>query len=193
MRIHPVVHRLAFTLVATTLLPACVQVRHVDDAQLPAAWQREIERVAAFRDPSGRYLDAGQAVDSRGAVNPTRLANVFFPGYLDRSTTVDAAVLAWNGADKLAVTLRQGARTVAERTFAAEVDRSGGWLNVGPIEVKDTEKFGAVASTQNARLALGTDGALYLKVRTQAAGVVLFVPAAGTASRWTRFPAAAAP
>jgi len=182
--------RLAFILVAAAALPACVQVRHVDDAQLPAAWRQEIEHVAAFRDPSGSYLNAGQTVDSRGVVNPARLANVFFPGQLDRRTSVDTAVLAWNGTDKLTITLRQGAGNVAERTFKAEVDRPGGWLNVGPIEVKDNEKFGAVSSRQSARLALGADGALYLKVYTQAAGVVLFVPAAGTASRWTRFPAA---
>lgn len=190
MRIRPGFRRLAFALLAALALSACVQVRHVDDAQLPAAWQREIERVASFRDPTGRCKDAGQALDSRGAVNPTRLANVFFPGHLDRRTAVDTAVLAWNGSDKLTVALRHGERTVMERIFAAEVDRPGGWLNVGPIEVKETEKFGALASTQSAHLALGTDGALYLKVRTQAAGVVLFVPAAGTVSRWTRFPAA---
>jgi hypothetical protein len=166
-----------------------VQVRHVDDAQLPAAWQREIERITSFRDPSGRYADAGQALDSRGAITPTRLAYVFFPGHLDRRTAVDAVVLAWSGADRLTVTLRHGERTVAERSFAAEIDRPSGWLNVGPIDVKDTEKFGALASTQSARLAVGADGALYLKVRSQAAGVVLFVPAAGTTSRWTRFPA----
>jgi hypothetical protein len=190
MRIRPVFLRLAFALFAAMALPACVQVRHVDDTQLPAAWRREIERVGTFRDPSGRYQDAGQALDSRGVVNPTRLANVFFPGHLDRRTAVEAAILAWNGTDRLTVTLRHGERTVLERTFAAEVDRPGGWLNVGPIEVKDTEKFGAVASTQSARLALGSDGALYLKMRTHAAGVVLFVPAAGTATRWTRFHAA---
>lgn len=168
-------------------LSGCIHIHNVDDEQMPPAWREGVAAVTVFRNPSGRYRSDGSAVNSKGAVNPVRLANVFFPGRFRRRDLIDSVDLKFDPAGKFTATVWNGSHQLAEATWPAELDGKSGWISIKSISVEDNLKFGAVSSTQSVRLALSPDGALYVKVRSSGAGIVLFLPAAGTSSVWGRF------
>ncbi len=171
---------------AGMLLSGCISVKRVDEEQLPVSWRQSIEAVVSQRDLNGVYRGSGEIVGNDGVPKTARLADVFFPGLLGRREIVDTVQLAFD-AGKLTVVARRGQATTHEGVFDAAVEPKTGWLKVASIPVKDTNKFGAVATTQSARLALGKDGALYIKVNSLGAGVVLFMPAVGNRLVWGRW------
>jgi hypothetical protein len=86
----------------------------------------------------------------------------------------------------------RGGSQVAAVTLQAEFDRKNGALKLNSIPSKDTNKFGAtLAASQSAQLFVGTDHALYVKVRASGAGTVFVIPAVGAISWWGRWDAAA--
>ena len=169
------------------LLSGCVAVQRVDDTRLPADWSAAIASVDRFRDFGGVYPDRGEGFGERGVVGRFRLVDVFFGGRFRPNERVDEVELRLVGGDRLLVKARRGGAVVAEGEFPAVVDRAAGWTTVRPIPVADTEKFGAVASTREARLGLTADATLYVWTRLTGAGVVLFLPAAGERSDWARW------
>lgn len=180
------VFRLLLTVVSA-LLPGCVSVQRVDDARLPADWTAAIASVDRFRDFDGIYPDRGEGCGERGVVSRFRLVEVFFGGRFRAHERVDAVELRLVGGDRLFVKVRRGGAMVAEGEFLAGVERGTGWTTVRPIPVADTEKFGVVASTREARLGLAADGTLYVWTRLTGVGVVLFLPAVGERSDWARW------
>jgi hypothetical protein len=179
--------RRALLLLLLPVVPGCVSVQNVDDSRLPSDWSAAIATVDRFRDPSGTWPDRGEGFGERGVVGRFRLVDVFFGGRFRPNERVDAVELRLVAADRLVVRARRGDAVVAEREFPVAMDRAGGWTTVRDIPVADTEKFGAVASTREARLGLAADGTLYAWTRLTGVGVVLFLPAAGERSDWVRW------
>ena len=78
-------------------------------------------------------------------------------------------------------------RVVAEVELPGRLDPKTGWLELERIPVQSTNKFGATVSTQSARIAVGSDRALYVQMNSTDAGIVLFMPAFGTGTIWGRW------
>ncbi len=181
-------------LAAGALGTSCVSVKSVEDDQVPAAWRQAMSPKSAKRtDVNGRYFGNGQVVRSDGKVVDWTLVDLFFPGrYLSRhEPQLDRGELHLADSGRLTFTGFLGDTVVLTETFDTEFDRETGALVVKSIPVSDKlDEFGAVASTRSARLQIGSDHALYAQVRQYGAGVVLFMPVAGTSSMMARWEAA---
>lgn len=173
---------------------SCVSVKSTDEEQLPSAWRQALS-TKAVGDISGHYLADGRVVRSDGKVTDWTLVELFFPGrYLRRERpTLDRGELKLGDNGTVTFTGFSGGAAVLSESFGSELDAATG-ERVVHIPVSDKyNKFGAVATTRRARLKVGSDHALYVHVRDVGAGVVLFMPAAGTASMWGRWDAVPTP
>lgn len=168
----------------------CVVVSNVDEEKLPAAWKREIT-LPALRPPQGRFASAGLL--ARGSEPPVagRLEWMFLPGQLRSSTPAEIIELATAPDGTFTARAWRAGRVVADVELPGRIDPKTGWLELERIPVKSTNKFGATVVTQSARVAVGSDGALYVRMGSTEAGVVLFLPAFGTGSVWGRWDPAA--
>jgi len=178
-------------LLATTaalIVAGCVSIKSTDQDQLPAAWRQALGgKPTALGVGSSVFAGYGESIHSDGKFAGMMLTQVFFPGQRIQS---DRCTLLLNSSGQLTVTATNGSGVTATATFDTELDRDAGTLLVKSIPVKDLNEFGRVLSTQSAHLQIGTDRALYAQVRQTGAGIVLFVPVAGTSSVWARWDAA---
>lgn len=181
-------------LAAGMLSISCVSIKSVDEDQVPAAWRQAMSTKTTERaNVNGQYFANGQVVRSDGKVVSWTLVDLFFPGrFLSRhQPQLDRCELHLSDSGRLTFTGFQGGAAILTDTFDTEFDRVTGALVVKSIPVSDKlDKFGAVASTRSARLQIGSDHALYTQVRQSGAGVVLFMPVAGTSSMLARWDAA---
>ena len=140
-------------------------------------------------DPAGRYASAGTGFAGEAKESPARLVDVFFPGTFPRRVgpAVDEVALDWTTDGRLRASAISSGAVRAEVLLSATRDRGTGWTEVKGIPVKDTNKFGVTLDAQGARLRIARDGRLYVKVHASAAGIVLFLPAAGTRTAWGRW------
>lgn len=181
--------RIPFLLAAALVCAAatgCVSFRTVDEDSLPASWKQEINRPAS-RLPQGRFVSAGLLASGTQAPVAARLEEMFLPGQLHRSARAQVVelIVAPNGT--FTARAWRAGRVVAEVQLPYRLDPKTGWLELERIPVRDTNKFGATIATQSARVAIGSDGALYVRMSATAAGVVLFLPAFGTGTVWGRW------
>jgi hypothetical protein len=175
---------------ATLATTGCLVVSHVDDERLPAQWREALEGIQADASfPAGRYANQGTGFAGEDTQSPARLVDVFFPGAFRRrgGTAVDEVALEWTSGGKLRARAISGGATRAEVLLTAAKDGKTGWVEVKGIEVKPTNKFGRLVEAQSARLAPARDGRLYVKLHASAAGIVLFLPAAGSRTAWGRW------
>lgn len=183
--------------VAAALLCAaasgCVSVRIVDEDRLPAGWKQQISQ-PTVRLPQGRFAAAGLLASGTQAPVAARLEEMFLPGQLPRASRAQVVELIAAPDGTFTAKAWRAGRVVAEVQLPYRLDPATGWLELERIPVKDSNKFGATVTTQSARVGIGSDGALYVRMSATAAGVVLFLPAFGTGTVWGRWepePAAA--
>ena len=167
-------------------LSGCVIISNVDEDKLPAAWMREINPPAP-RPPQGRFASAG--LIARGAKPPVegRLEWMFLPGQIRDRAPAETIELATAPDGTFTARAWRGGRVVAEVELPGRLDPKTGWLELERIPVKSTNKFGVTVATQSARVAVGSNGALYVQMSSTEAGVVLFLPAFGTGTVWGRW------
>ena len=167
-------------------LSGCVIISNVDEEKLPAAWKREIN-LPALRPPQGRFASAG--LIARGAKPPVegRLEWMFLPGRIRDRTPAESIELTTAPDGTFTARAWRGGRVVAEVELPGRLDPKTGWLELERIPVQSTNKFGATVSTQSARIAVGSDRALYVQMNSTDAGIVLFMPAFGTGTIWGRW------
>lgn len=181
--------RLALAMAAAflcALATGCISIRIVDEDALPAGWKREINQ-PSVRPPQGRFAAAGLLASGTQAPVAARLESMFLPGQLPRSTRADVMELSMSPQGTFTARAWRAGRVVAEVELPGRLDPATGWLELDRIPVKDTNKFGATVTTQSARVGVGSDGALYVRMSATAAGVVLFLPAFGTGTAWGRW------
>jgi hypothetical protein len=180
-------------LAAGVLGTSCVSIKSVDDDQVPIAWRQAMSPKTTKRaDVNGRFAVQGQVVHSDGRLVDWTLVDLFFPGrFLSRhQPQLDSGELHLADFGRLTFTGFLGGAIVLTESFDTEFDHETGTLIVKSIPVSDQlDKFGRVASTRSARLQVGSDRALYCQVRQTGAGIVLFMPVAGTSSMWARWDA----
>lgn len=164
----------------------CVSVRVVDEDALPASWKREINQ-PTVRPPQGRFAAAGLLASGTQAPVAAQLESMFLPGQLPRPTRADLMELSLSPQGTFTARAWRAGRIGAEVELPGRLDPATGWLELDRIPVKDTNKFGATVTTQSARVGVGSDGALYVRMSATAAGVVLFLPAFGTGTAWGRW------
>lgn len=164
----------------------CVSVRTVDEDELPAAWRREISG-ASVRLPQGRFHAAGLLVSGSPEPVDARLEHVFFPGLIGRSARPEVVEVAANADGTFTARAWRAGAVAAEVTLPGQLDPATGWVEFKHIPVKSTQKFGRTVDMQSARVGIGSDGALYVRRSTTAAGVVLFLPAFGRGTAWGRW------
>jgi hypothetical protein len=190
-KLHGVKPAVPAACLAVLLTAGCLlSVSHVDDERLPAPWREALAEVTdGTADPAGRYANAGTGFAGEGKESPARLVDVFFPGTFPRRVgpAVDEVALDWTTDGKLRARAISSGAVRAEVLLSATRDRGAGWTEVPGIPVKDTNKFGVTLDAQSARLRIARDGRLYIKVHASAAGIVLFLPAAGTRTAWGRW------
>ena len=150
--------------------------------ELPDAWQKQITAVVS--PPNGRFVAAGERVRSSGQA-AGRLEQMFFPGH--RNRPADFLDLATAADGTFTAKAWRNGQVIAELSRPGRVDPRTGWLQIDRIPGNDGNKFGATVSTFSAQAGVGSDGALYVKQSVNSAGVVLFLPAVGTASSWGRW------
>ena len=171
------------------LAAGCVSVRRATEEDLPAAWRAEVTGVS-WRLPQGRFAAEGQLVAGAGRPVAGRLEEMFFPGQFRRSRRADVIEVTVAGDGTCTARAWRSGQLAAELTLPGQVDPRTGWLELKGIPVRDTQKFGALATTQSIRIGLGSDGALYVRAHATAAGVVLFLPAVGSSTVWGRWESA---
>jgi len=168
----------------------CVSIRTVDEEALPADWKRQITQ-PSVQSPQGRFAAAGLMVSGTQAPAAARLEAMFLPGQVPHSARADVMELAITPNGPLTARAWRARRVVAEVELPYRLDPKTGWLELERIPVKDMNKFGAMATSQSARVGIGSDGALYVRMSATSAGVMLFMPAFGTGTVWGRWEPAA--
>ena len=178
--------RFGAALLAVLLTGGCVSVRSTSEEDLPAAWRAEVKGVS-WRLPAGRFAAAGKLV--RGDTNPAagRLEEMFFPGQFQRNRGSEVIELTVSADGACTARAWKAGQIAAELSLPGRIDPQTGWVELSGIPVKDTNKFGVVMGTQSIRFGLGTDGALYVRAHAYGAGMVLFLPAAGSSVVWGRW------
>jgi hypothetical protein len=178
-------------LTAGALSTSCISIKSVDDEQVPASWRQAMSpKPVKQADVNGRFSAAGQVIRSDGKVESWLLVDLFFPGrFLSRhKPQLDYGELHLAETGQLTFSGYFGGAVVLTETFDTKFDPETGALVVKSIPVSDKlNKFGRVAYTRSARLQIGSDHGLYAHVWQAGAGIVLFMPAAGTASMWARW------
>ena len=171
-------------------LAACVSVRVVDEDRLPEAWKRHINQ-PSVRLPQGRFVAAGLVASGTEAPVAGRLEWMFLPGKISLSARPDVVELTATPQGTFTATALRGAEVVAKAEFPYRLNSKTGWLEIESITGTDASKFGRLATSQSVRVGVGSDGALYVRMRGSATGVMLFMPAVGAQSAWGRWEPAA--
>ena len=173
-------------LLAAFLPSGCVMVRSTSEDDLPAAWRAEVKGVS-WRLPSGRFAADGKILQGDTDPVPGWLERMFFPGQFTRGRR--AEVIELTVSDDGACTARawKAGQIAAELSLPGRIDPQTGWVELSGVPVKDNTKFGTSVGTQSIRFGLGADGALYVRAHAYGAGVVLFLPAAGSSVVWGRW------
>lgn len=177
---------LGAALLVAALAGGCFSVRSTSEEDLPAAWRAEVKGIS-WRLPQGRFAAAGKIVSGEQPPAAGRLEQMFFPGQFGRNRGPEVIELTVAADGACTARAWRAGQVAAELSLPGRLDPQTGWVELSGIPVKDTNKFGKIMGTQSIRFGLGADGALYVRAHSYGAGMVLFLPAAGSSTVWGRW------